>query len=277
MGRVFSWKEVRDKCMPARKDFPPVVRDVREVLSVCEGIIGAVLCGAVQRGDWTVRSDIDCLVVYEPSDRLAVIDTLRKLVLSALERHIPIEFIPVDAELANRGLHHIDLFFFTHLLAAMKTRGGVVKANPLGHLRFNNREKLLDLQSYLRYKLRRLDHDTAGLGASVEARCLFLSKILSDPIHVARRMLQYREMLPSDDGKASVIHAYSSAFPTSLWETLRTLHEADKEYTASLAEQIRSPNERTYRATLQKVESLSALAYEFVRGNTLLLNALPPG
>ena len=65
MGRVFSWQEINSGQIPDLSSFDSVGNLLREELTACPAVLGALICGSFLRGDHNLRSDIDCVVLYE--------------------------------------------------------------------------------------------------------------------------------------------------------------------------------------------------------------------
>ena len=65
MGKVFTWDEINSKKIPQVDSFHKVSSEIREILLPEKSIVTALLFGSVVRGDFNIRSDIDCVIIYE--------------------------------------------------------------------------------------------------------------------------------------------------------------------------------------------------------------------
>ena len=85
MGKVFSWEEIVKNEVPLLHSFSEVVSLCKE-LSQCPGIIGGIICGSVLRGDYDLRSDLDCLILYRSEQAKKILLLLQEIVSLATKK-----------------------------------------------------------------------------------------------------------------------------------------------------------------------------------------------
>ena len=271
MGKVFSWDEIKKGKIPQPSDFTTIVSRIRQDLGVTDGVIGGILCGSILWNSCNQRSDIDCVVVYDPVKRRKVVDVLRGINQAAANRHVPAELIPLDLHIAKTPLHHIGLSFAVHLRYAAEN-GGLIKENPLPFFVFDDASIVEDVRSYLRNKLRRLEK---GLGAlpTMEVAELhrFLQKVLEAPVHVARKILWWQKVETPDDAKRTIMRYYPNIANAQERDIFAKITTTDSKYTTELLAQIQHPDEDQYSRVIEEIKDLVWDTLEFVRLNALRL------
>lgn len=265
MSRVFSWDDVRDKRIPSLDAFPRVLKVLRENLPSVPGFCGAIACGSVLWNAHSSQSDLDCFIVYDEEQREDCMVALHQLSCRAAVDFVPLEFIPLDREVARTPLHHIDSMFYGHLHTAAQ-HGGIIGKNPLKEMTTEQRQPMRrDLEDYLRYKLREYEHACARVFPDEEDRIRFLGKVLSDPIHVARRLLQWKGLLDGPGLRGQILDSYACCPSLPPIGLLRQIMNVGTDYTRHLATQQRSPDEGTYSAMLNRIEMHTPIAFQFIR------------
>jgi len=271
MGKVFLWDEIKKGKIPQPSDFTTIVSRIRQDLGATDSVIGGILCGSILWNSCNQRSDIDCVVVYDPAKRRKVVDILRGINKAAANCHVPVEMIPLDSHIARTPLHHIGLSFAIHLRYAAEN-GGLIKENPLPFFVFDDASIVEDVRSYLRNKLRRLEK---GLGAlpTMEVAELhrFLQKVLEAPVHVARKILRWQKVKMVDDAKRTIMRYYPNIANAQECDLFAKITKADNKYTTELLAQFQHPNEDRYSETIEEVKDLAWDTLEFVRLNALRL------
>ena len=271
MGKVFSWSEIEERKIPQPSDFTTVVSRIRQDLEATDGVIGGILCGSILWNNCNQRSDIDCVVVYNPAKRREVVDVLRGINQAAADHHVPAEMIPLDLHIARTPLHHIGLSFAVHLRYATEN-GGLIKENPLPLFVFDGASVVEDVRGYLRNKLRRLEKGVSALPTMEVAELhRFLQKVLEAPVHVARKILWWQKVETPDDAKRTVMRHYPDIANTQERELFAKITTADSQYTTELLAQLQSFNENRYSETIEEVKDLAWDTLEFVRLNALRL------
>jgi hypothetical protein len=271
VGKVFSWDEIKRKEVPDRADFSAVVGEIRQGLEAVEGVFGGVLCGSVLLGFSNQRSDIDCVVVYDPNKRREVATALQGINRMARGLHVPIEFIPLDWKIARTPLHHIRLSFVSHLQFAVD-KGGLIKENPLPLLNLEGLTDLEDVRSYLRNKLRSLDKGVVALPKMEPAELhKFLQKVLEAPVHIARKILWWKKAATPDESKRTVSTHYSGIAGAEELKLFTKITDADAKYTTELLVQLRYPDKDQYSRAIGELKDLVWDTLEFVRLSALRL------
>lgn len=271
MGKVFSWREIEEGKIPQPQDFAIVVSKIRQKLEAADGVIGGILCGSILWNSCNQRSDIDCVVVYEPRARREVVEVLRGINQAAADLHVPAEMIPLDIHIARTPLHHIGLSFAVHLRYATEN-GGLIKANPLPFFTFNDASVVDDVRGYLRNKLRRLEKGVSALPTMENAELhRFLQKVLEAPVHVARKILWWQRVETPDDAKRTVMRYYPDIASAQERELFAKITVTDSQYTTELLAQLQNPDKVRYSQAIEKVKDLAWDTLEFVRLNALRL------
>jgi predicted nucleotidyltransferase len=265
MGQVFTWGEVRDNRVPRLADFGKVVDRLRSLVLSEDAILGVVACGSTVRGDYTVRSDIDCFVLYDHGRQSEAFAWMQKATLMAKERHVPLVCIPCDTLLAGTRMHHVGHSFYRHLKRSAET-GGLLKGDPLGQLAHSVSEEE-ELEAYLRVKMYNLQ-ESWGLARtfSEERRASYLKKVLEAPMHIARKTLAYQAAL-AQDSKAYIVSRYREVMPRAMAGQLESLVELDASYTRELFSHRRVPRKPEYERLLSSIVARSEEVISFVRAN----------
>ncbi len=266
MGKVFAWHEVEAGHIPHRTDFTQVVHRIRTDVEGADALVGGVLCGSVLWGGASERSDIDCVLFYNPRMRKEAFGAMRSMGAAAAVRHVPLELIPLAADMAPTYAHHLNLLFVKHLERSVK-QGGLLKKNLLLLLSFSpHTSALLDTREYLRRKMRTMEKGLAALPVmETAARHKFFQKVLEVPVHIARKMLAVNGAEVESEAKRDIMRAYRAAASPCEWALASRLTATDSAYTRELLAQRKKPDERRYGDALEEVEARAWDALEFVR------------
>lgn len=265
MGKVFTWEEVRDRRVPRLSSFTQVIDDIRMTISREGAILGALVCGSVTRGDHTVRSDVDCFVLYDQAQEDKAFACMHRASALAAIQHVPLCFIPCDTQLANTRMHHIGSSFRRHLEKSIEA-GGLLKGNPLQALAYSRPEKE-ELEAYLRVKMYNLQEAYAqSLTFSDERMASYLKKLLEAPMHIARKTLAHNENL-GDDSKSYIKGQYRESMPRAMSEHLSRIIWLDDHYSEGLSEFLEYPDEGGYHALLNFIRGHSEDILAFIRSN----------
>jgi predicted nucleotidyltransferase len=274
MGKVFSWDEVKEKKIPSIADFTNVVREIRFNLEKAEGVIGGTFFGSTLWNCHNFRSDIDCIVVYDPRRQLEFIEVLWKINRIAADCYVPLEIVPLDLDTVRNSLHSIGPSFAAHLRRAVE-KGGVIKENPLPFFAFEGQSDIEDVRGYFCHKLQRLQKGWSLLPVMETAELhRFLQKVIETPIHVARKILWWRnrenrEM--NDDSKKAVFNSYCKFAGERERKLLEKIIIADRGYTVVLIGQLQELNEDLYFKAIEELKSLVGDVLSFVKFNALML------
>lgn len=268
MGKVFTFDEITNGEIPKISDFKVVEKKIRSGLESAP-VLGAILCGSILGEDYSIRSDIDCVVVYNPQKINEVMRFIWELQSFAHVLHIPVEFILVDTEIARTKCLPIDYLFNWHLRQAI-AQGGQIKMDSNSLFSFFDKSGERENQEYLKYKLEKIIKGIASLSVMRKDELhRFIQKVLEAPVQIARKKLQMLRIAMNDDSKRNVIEAYPEIAKSPELKIFNKIVAADENYTKELHSEIQNPNEEKY---IRVIENLSILAWdtlEFVRLHAL--------
>lgn len=271
MGVVYTLPQIKAQQVPLPEDFEWVLRALQHEFTVFPEILGAVVCGSVKRGDFDLRSDLDCFVLYAVGYELEVFARLQELSKLAAGKNVSLSFIPCDSTLSATRMHHVGPSFLAHL--ERSAHDGVWVKGDVSQFAVPNVPTKQELEWYVRVKMYTLQEGYAAVSTYSEERLVgYLRKLLEAPLHVARKMLAYQGVL-TEDSKAFVRTKYCEHMPTELSDQLEVLLSLDAEYTAELLRQLDSPNDKLYRNFLAYVAGEAPTTLEFIRSNLLFMEA----
>lgn len=270
MGQVFTWDSIQARRIPKLESFHRVAADLRETLSNEPAVVSALLFGSVVRGDFNIRSDIDCLVLYETSGQNSAMGAMHHVDRMAHSLYVPINYTPCDTVLANTRLHALGVAFVRHLQAAMDA-GGLIKGNLVDLLAPTvSAEK--EIESYISRKIYSLQAALAQMASFDEKELArFFRKAFEAPMHVARKMLIYEGAL-GGDSKKEVQARYREMMPTHLGEQFDYLLSVDSHYSRELGFQVEIQDQEQYSDALVSLQSELPRVLEFLRANILRLD-----
>jgi len=260
MGKVYSWSAITEQGIPSPRDFENARQQALSKLSqlVEYGLIyGARIFGSVARGNPSIRSDLDLLVVFEND---IAREELRKIFHDVYkETRVIVESTALKRELVDLGFHTIDPTFLEHFQYILK-EGNIVGNDPLNLVRPQEGNVLNLHQQYLSQKLKRL---TDGLlTPTKEEQLKILQRALEAPVNVGRRMLMTLRCLgildldEDDDSKEVIIRNYRRIFDedNGLLQ-FNFLLESDRRYTRFLEETLQGQYiEEEYEEYLNSTE-----------------------
>lgn len=265
MGQVFTWDALQRGHVPRLESFVEVVETLRRELSDVSSIPGALVCGSVVRGDHTIRSDIDCFVIYEEAQEHEAFEYMQQATAFAASKYVPLGFIPCDTLLAKTRMHHVGGSFLRHLEKSVEA-GGLLKGNPLAEVVHSLRERD-ELEAYLRVKMYNLQEAWSQVRTfSDERTASYLKKLLEAPLHIARKTLAHIEPL-SRDSKSYIQNRYRGVMPRELSLQLDYLVSKDEIYTLELKRAVNAPKEESYRQLLEHLVGQSETVLQFIRSN----------
>lgn len=272
MGRIFSWNEIEEKKIPQLQNFTNLVNQIRKELEILDGIIGGILFGSMLWNNHNQRSDIDCLLVYNPIAQKKVFKVLNYINKIASDFYIPLEIIPLDLRIIKTSLHHIGLSFADHLNYAVKN-GGIIKTNPLPFFIFNNKNKDDDIREYLKNKLRKLEKGLSAIHIMKDADLYrFLQKILEAPVHVARKILWWQNIKMPNDSKQTVSFHYLNIANQKEKELFIKINAIDSQYTTELLKQLKNPNKIEYNKIINEIKKIAWDTLKFVKLNAFRID-----
>lgn len=268
MGKVFTWSEVSTHRFPDRDSFEAVREFVHNTIGTSPAVCGGVICGSALTGA-TIRSDVDCVVVYDPSREDAAYARFRTATKFAHALHVPLEIIPVSLGDAKSGQHSITRSFAAHLKLSV-ARGGTVKADPTGLIAEPSVDQKTEVELYLRHKAKAFGKWMAQLDCLPESEYYrLLQKVLEVAVHAARKVLHLKVGEFGDDSKSEVARRFPEVATGETLELFRTLVAADRAYTRNLQYQVEHPNQPSYQLAIENIGLLVPEALRFVRSITL--------
>lgn len=270
MGQVFTWDAIQAGRIPEKESFNFVAAALRETLAMESSVVSALLFGSVVRGDFNIRSDIDCVVIYETEEQEWAMGAMHEVSRLALGLHVPINFTPCDTVLAQTRLHHLGSSFVRHLQSSIDA-GGLIKGN-LVDLLAPTVPVAEEIESYIKHKMYSLQAAIAQIAFFSEAEVArLLRKALEAPMHVARKMLIYEGAL-GGDSKGEVRERYRETMPRSLSDPFDLLLRADFFYNIDLACHLEEPDQDKYAVVLGQLQQQLPRVLGFLRANILRLN-----
>lgn len=272
MGRIFTFKQVLEDCVPRMDDFSKVVQKIKSEFDDDKSVLGAVLCGSFALGNHNPRSDLDCLLIYQPNRFSPIEYQLQSINSFAESFNVRVEFIPIEKEVAEKSLHAIGHSFFAHIERSLKS-GGLVKKNPLPFIKLRKSDPRVEVLRYLINKMHSLNKGLARMNTMEETElCRFLQKVLEAPIHVARKMLWLTGKKLRDDSRKEIVVCYSKMMTDRLIkQPFSELVRIDNFYSEQLAEGNLS-SKRCHEDMISMISENAYQSLDFVRSNALLIS-----
>ena len=275
MGRIFSWEEIEQGKVPRLESFKEVTQKLRKELASNKKVVVALLCGSALRGDYSIRSDIDCFVIYSDG---VVFSDLRKLVAYAKRLSVPLEMIPVNIRMVGIDFYLLKETSFLHHLEWAAKQGGIVKGETFSILKImetDRKEMLKSTVTTISTKLHRALCELSRFEG--EKRIFNLGKILEAPIQMVREIVWARKIPIPSQGKEEVLKAYWTIADEKSRHLLDEVVRVDKEYSATLEKVSRQPDPAPYKEEytriLGRIEEIGQNEIlEFVVHNAQLLN-----
>lgn len=272
MGRLFTIGELQARRVPTPDAFSNVEGTVRETLSREMWVVCAGVFGSAARGDHTPSSGLACFVVYRRLLEQKAFTAMIELAKLASSRNVPLQFVCVDTDVAQTGLHSFGPIFVQHISHAF-ARGGLIKGS------LDCLKVACDFQSetvsFVAHRYNGVLKFSARLGSHSEAEYLLgLGSCYESVTRVARQVLGHQGLLQGDDSKAAVERLYRENFGPVLPELLKTAVRLEKDFDALVAEsaQTRAVNPGAYWDAVQSLEIGLPLVRGFLRGNLLWLH-----
>ena len=272
MGKVFGQEEVRLKMVPdLEKGFGLVSEHLRSRIGKFQGILAATLCGSFLYGKHSIRSDIDCVLIYSKESQAECISFFQDLIRFADTHHVPLELVATRSDIAITPYHTIQTAFLEHI-DLCERKGGNIKGDVVSS--FMNpykaiREETID---YIISRIRKLEKGWVNLPTMGEEEYRrFLSKVLDAPMHIARRVCRAKNVdFGSDDSKSSVIKQYQQVVFSEEHAMLLEMIELDGFYTSELEGHLVDFRRSSYTGLLKKLENVIPVVLEFAYRNLQL-------
>ncbi|MCK4520365.1 nucleotidyltransferase domain-containing protein [Candidatus Parcubacteria bacterium] len=274
MGRVFSLEEVKKRKIPEIESFRVVIEEAKEKLSDDRSVIGAVHYGSTLRGDFSIKSYVDIFVFHNGE---GVFFTLEEIVLFAKELFVPVEFVLLDIEMAEKGVHPFnDGLYSSHLRWATE-HDGVIKRNPFEILKIKEANPDITLKTFFTIVTGKLEKGICELAwFDGEKKYDFLGKVLEAPIKTAEYVLYQKGKVVFSWLKQEIIKNYLVYVEDRrLIEMFREVIGVDEGYSRALNMILRNrdidqSDEIKYKQILYWIErNTIPKVMEFVKGNVL--------
>lgn len=267
MGKVYSWEEINSNQVPYLSDYIKVGDMLKKKLSESPVIMGALLCGSFLRGDHNIRSDIDCVVIYNWEERQNAMELFQELNMFASGFKIPLELIPLDTELAQTSYHPIPSTFLEHLRISAED-SGTIKKSPIELIKPSPMTFVEDTNLYLINKIRKLEKGTITLLTdSAERLYFFLQKVLELPSYTARKVLRcHGETFSHGDSNFEVLRMYAELGLDKENKILQEVTELNRQYSQVLGRRT-NQSEVEYTKIIDEIKNIIPVVLDFARLN----------
>lgn len=273
MGKVFSWEDVKKGSVPnLESGFGAVKKYIESQINNFAGITAAVLCGSFLTGKHTIRSDMDCVLVYSEDEQSECIRFFQELIQQAGTYHVPLELVAIRRDIALTPHHPLQATFLEHIALSAR-KGGTIKGDVVSSFVAPGRTMKDETINYIIAKIRKLEKGWVILpmmGSDEYHR--YLSKLLDAPVHIARKVCRAKGInFGNDDSKSSVVRRYGEVSRGREYGMIMELIELDAHYSRELCRHIEDPNQRSYEDLLKKVEREIPTVRDFAYKNLQLL------
>jgi predicted nucleotidyltransferase len=292
MGRVVPFSEIKN--LPTKETFPKAIADLRSELGKIkeEGLIrGAMLYGSSAIGTYTLRSDIDCIVISNEGKEGRVDYLLSENYTRFRKAYgIPVQFVHYSDADVEDGVHSITPHLHTHLKLVEKETE-IIGESPAG-LIGEKQDILYDAKECLIYMF-----NTLKRKGMVELRYHMmeqdaeyfkvLQKAVEMPANAIRTVFAAVDNWPMLEGRPTdrtpqIYDEYARYMVNhlnhpDLHDMLNSIIKVDKEYT-SILERLRSDfddstkSHEEYQLMLLQLENTIPLTTSFVKENLRMLS-----
>ncbi len=272
MGRVFSIEQIHNQAesIPTPEDFDYAIDHFKQAVGdeiEAENIDGALIYGSVAIKAYTLRSDLDCLIVpYDHSlPSLAAISRILKA--SNPTGRIEMSAIIHPRSRLSSGAHEIDRYFGNHLSGSARL---VYGEDPAEYIRFPDYGSETHLLAYIRHKKRSVATAVTSEGPDMYKG---LQRILELPLAIGRKALRVLDEMngtqaaTSDSANKSVIVPASLELFDSfgLEDVPGTIIKLDRKYSEVLKGTIEgSITELEYTALIDEIQSQGGKVSEWL-------------
>jgi hypothetical protein len=265
---VFTPEQVKEQAYPNTDYFYRVADLMKSRIALLPGLIGGIFCGSAAYRQYTVRSDLNVVLLCEPEFLTSIIEDLRKIRRETERNHIPFDFRLVDQRLASTPMSCIDGALRRHLSYCVSQNPDcIIKENPLSLIKlYPGESKTTEMRTYLRMKTDMLMQGIYHFNPEDPRTYDFLGNMLDVAIHVARRTLWATGENLDDDTRSSVVAQYRRKTGRILLPLFDNLLAADAHYTEHLHAQIKTFNKSSYIETIRDLRTTAEDALRFVLG-----------
>jgi predicted nucleotidyltransferase len=255
MTAVYPWKTLLARRVATPKQLRRVRKELLDILKKLHErgwIKSACIYGSGARRDFSVGSDLDVLIISDPSKEEAVQRYARRLNAIAYEENsVHTSIIHFNSEEARSGQHSISPSIFQHIMHTISP-ATLIGTSPAKLVRFN-RTAVPYAQSSLA-NVRVMDARTEQIRENVLRRqkgsgyFFYLSRVIGQPIHSARNAIEavnpkaiYGQQRP--DNPEQIVHQYEKLFSAQYPQAVQALKRilfARQEYKKALAHAIKA-------------------------------------
>jgi predicted nucleotidyltransferase len=288
--RIFSENDYVEKKIPRKEDFKPTLVEFE---SVCidpflgNKVLGSFTYGSINRGDVSVASDIDELIIISDEDHRKVIQKAAQKAYD--ERHIEIQTRVIHVDHAVSGMHSVDDSFREHLGMSVQ-RYGFKGENPLKLLSKREIPFERSLRESMARYLMRMGNMVSQVMGSEEERIRSLKSILEKPFHAMRVAIQFEYGTVAPDGiedledtKDELVRIYEDmdidgeVRDKCIWDINQIRGTAGR-YVDLLEVRVdegdrwsKSESIGRYQQMLKEIEDCYSIAYHFIDQNARLM------
>lgn len=213
--KVFTWEQIRDNKIPKKESFGFFLQSLQDKLRSTEGVLAASHFGSTQRGDYSMTSDIDIYVVYEPDHGFELKNSLQELYLEAKGYYIPLKVITVPKDEILFSEHSPISPRLQQVLAytAHKDDGCFVGDMKEFLFHYNTMSSecfmgsvRIDIERYIGYKLRKFyEGKLVNDLFSERKRAEWMESVANGFVHITRGMLASYGRFEFIDGSISEV------------------------------------------------------------------------
>jgi predicted nucleotidyltransferase len=295
MTTVYPWKTLLRKGVITQERFQAVKQEVLGILRKLYErgwIKSACIYGSTARGDASLGSDLDVLIISDPKKEKAVQRYARRIIaLGHEETVVPVSVLHFNSAEARSGRHSISPSIFQHVLHTISP-ATMVGVSPSKLVRFN-KKFLPHVQASLanvRVMDARAEQMREGILRSQRSAAYFsyLARIIGQPIHSARNAIEavrpqllYGQQEP--DSPEWIVEQYEQLFFKRFPGSVRALKRvlcARQEYKQALWDAINAIQEgdsakiqktkTVYNAAIRHIEDVASDRLEILKTNSVI-------
>lgn len=266
MARVFQFEEIKAGQVPEHSNFTALVDAIRGAATHEQSLLATTIFGSYlkrERHDFSRRSDLDVVIVYDHQRARDVHVTIGRLHEVARSFHVPLNLVLIDDVSACSG----NGFFPASLLDELRwseQNGGLIDGLVTEYIT----EPTIDAKTDARIYASRMLAKTANIVVTWDSmteheRCQARALILSSPFHVIRKVLRAREFECIGMTKSELITFMHETTSRVLGAMLRELGYIDKQLTDATHVCARDPQsvEHHYRDIIRVVDNTVPLVH----------------
>jgi predicted nucleotidyltransferase len=267
MGKVYSWEAINNGGIPELSGYGKAKENLignLNDLSQKEVIFGAKIFGSVAKNSYSIRSDLDVLILANTSEVNSELDSIFKNIF--LETKVEVKSQLIYSKSAEISGHTIDPSFYKHL-QRIPNLDNIAGQDPLIKLKANNENIVDNCQRYLARKIKSISENyfvrsNKALPENNTELLKNAQRILESPINSGRKILAASESLKifkpdeDNDGKMVILRNFRKFFEENeqIISTFNKLLLRDSEYSALLKEiEYQGRYQKDYRKFIERV------------------------